>query len=663
MKTFRWQISLFAAILLTTGAGAFGGAAGRARRSPGIGYVYPAGGQQGATFEAAVAGRYLDGVTDVVVSGRGVRATLIEHVKPLTGKEINLLRDRLKELQKIVPGAKPAKGRGGAGGGAKTAGKPASKTDVAAARTEIAEIRKKLANPKNRNRNNPQLAEDIRLRFVLAPDAEPGERELRLKSALGLSNPVTFHVGQVREHSEKEPNGKTADSDVLSPLPLVNNGRIMPGDVDRFRLKFSRGQRLVMAAGARELIPYLADAVPGWFQATLALYDANGVELAYSDDYRFHPDPVLFYEVARDGEYVLEIKDAIYRGREDFVYRISVGELPFVTSIFPLGGRAGAFTTVTVEGWNLPTKELKLDTTAKGPGILPVWVRKGNLVSNRVPFAVDTLPEFAEKEPNRLDGVQPVTLPVIINGRIGRPGDRDVFTFEGRAGDEVVAEVDARRLDSPLDSVLRLTDGAGRQLAFNDDHADKGAGLTTHHADSLLSVTLPGDGKYYIHLGDAQQKGGRAYVYRLRISEPRPDFELRVAPSSINAWAGATVPVTVHAIRKDGFTGQIDLSLKNPPNGFSLRNARVPAGKDQVQMFLKVPSMPRKQPLSLQLEGRAEIHERQVVRAAVPAEDRMQAFFYRHLVPAKELKVAVMARPKPKARPKKAPAKPKKTSS
>ena len=38
----------------------------------------------------------------------------------------------------------------------------------------------------------------------------------------------------------------------------------------------------------------------------------------------------------------MEIKDALYRGREDFVYRITIGELPFVTGIFPLGGRAGA---------------------------------------------------------------------------------------------------------------------------------------------------------------------------------------------------------------------------------------------------------------------------------------------------------------------------------
>ncbi len=37
---------------------------------------------------------------------------------------------------------------------------------------------------------------------------------------------------------------------------------------------------------------------------------------------------------------------------------------------------------------------------------------------------------------------------------------------------------------------------------------------------------------------------------------------------------------------------------------------------------------------SLRLEGRATIQGREVVRPAVPAEDMMQAFAYRHLVPA-----------------------------
>jgi len=153
-------------------------------------------------------------------------------------------------------------------------------------------------------------------------------------------------------------------------LPAVLNGQIMPGCVDRFRFSANKGQQLVAVVNARELIPYLADAVPGWFQAALALYDAKGNELAYDDHFRFNPDPVLYYEIPSDGEYVIEIKDSIYRGREDFVYRITIGELPFVTSIFPLGGPAGAVTTVALKGWNLPVTNLTLSSMKQNTGHL-----------------------------------------------------------------------------------------------------------------------------------------------------------------------------------------------------------------------------------------------------------------------------------------------------
>ncbi len=649
MRRYKWQtILLIAAILAVVPVKKLFAAGVRARRGPAIGYVYPAGGRQGTTFEVALAGRFLDGVTDVIVSGEGVQATLIEHVKPLTGKQINLLRDRLKELQaKMKP---PKKGKKKTSDKVETVSEPEVEIDLETIEKEMAEIKEKLANPKNRNRSNPQLSEDVKLRVKLAADAEPGKREIRLKAAQGLSNPVTFHVGQLPEYAEKEPKNKTEDTDLLSELPIVINGQIMPGDVDRFRLKLSKGTRLVMAASARELTPYLADAVPGWFQATLALYDANGNEVAYADDYRFNPDPVIFYEIPSDGEYVLEIKDAIYRGREDFVYRITVGEMPFVTSIFPLGGKAGTDTTVKIKGWNLPTNELTLDASDKEPGVVPVSLRRNELVSNRVPFSVDTLPECIEKEGNNNHAdAQKITLPVIVNGRIDKPGDCDVFGFKGKEGDRIVAEVYARRLNSPLDSVLKLTNANGKKLIFNDDHEDKGAGLTTHHADSLLSATLQTDGFYYIHIADAQTKGGDAYGYRLRISPPRPDFELRVVPSSINARGGASIPITVYALRKDGFSGDIAVALKDAPKGFTLRGNRVPAGKDQIRLTLRVPPGPVKKALNLSLEGRAEIQGREVIRPAVPADDMQQAFIYQHLVPAKELKVAIIGRAKPRA--------------
>ncbi len=601
-------------------------AARAAEPAPHIGYVYPAGGRQGTTFQVTVGGQHLAGVSRVLVSGVGVEASVVEYVKPTSRREAAELRlQLLRELQKNA-------------------------TDAQTLKT-IAAIRKKLvgvARPAN-----PVIAETVILRVTMAPGAEPGQRELRL-AAHGLTNPVAFCVGQLPETAKESAEGvapvgseqaesrEAANGAPKAPLdvalPATLNGQIMPGGADRYRFAARKGQQLVAAVAARKLIPYLADAVPGWFQPALTLYDARGIELAYAERYGFRPDPVLHFVVPADGQYTMEIRDSIYRGREDFIYRITLGELPFVTGIFPLGGPTGASTTVSLLGWNLPVATLTEDGKNKSTGIYSLVARGGDWICNAVPFAVDSLPECLEKEPNDTpETAQPVTLPLIVNGRIGRPGDWDVFRFEGHAGQQIVAEVMARRLDSPLDSVLRLTDAAGRQLAFNDDHEDKGTGLNTHHADSWLSATLPAQGVYYLYLGDAQQKGGPEYAYRLRISPPRPDFELRVAPSAVNLQGGKA-SLSVYALRKDGFAGEIALSLKNAPAGFTLSGS-VPAGQEKASVTLAVSPPFPKDPINLSLEGRATIAGQPLVRPAVPAEDMMQAFAYRHLVPAQELKV------------------------
>jgi hypothetical protein len=601
--------------------------------SPHVGYVFPAGGRQGSTFEVKLGGQYLAGATSVQVSGDGVQAKVLGQTRPLTQQEINKLRDRLQELQK-------------------------KKAKTEADQKEIEEIREKLA--REAIRPTPVLAETVTVEVTVAPSAVPGPRELRLSANTGMSNPVVFHVGQLPEVSQTKelidpegpprkglarfakPREKPADPEVKVTLPAVLNSQIMPGEVDRYRFPARKGQQLVFVTHARGLLPYLADAVPGWFQAALTLYDGDGNEVAFSGNFHHRPDPVLAYKVPADGDYVLEVRDALYRGREDFVYRIEAGELPFITSIFPLGGPARTRTTVSLEGWNLPQSSLTLEPPEMKPGLFPLSVKSGDLLSNRVPFAVDTLPECLEQEPNDTPATaQRITLPVIVNGRIDRPGDRDVFRFEGRAKETIIAEVRARHLDSPLDSVLKLTDSGGKVLAYSDDQEDRGQGLQTHHADSVLRVTLPADGTYYLHVGDSQRQGGSAHAYRLRVSAPRPDFELRVTPCSINARPGSTVSLTVYALRKDGFSQEINLFLTYAPVDFTLAGAKVPANQNEVRLTLQVPATVRPRPVHLVLEGRAVIGGKQVTRTAVPAEDMMQAFAYHHLVPANDLLVTV----------------------
>ena len=158
---------------------------------------------------------------------------------------------------------------------------------------------------------------------------------------------------------------------------------------------------------------------------------SDGTQLLQQALWPTQGDPRLKRIVGVDlHEYVAAIYDALYRGREDFVYRMTVGELPFVTGIFPLGGPAGATTTVELKGWNLPETKLTVDNTHRSPGVYPVPAGKQQWVSNVVPFAVDTLPECLEQEPNDSPATaQQVTLPIIVNGRIDRPGDRDLFRF------------------------------------------------------------------------------------------------------------------------------------------------------------------------------------------------------------------------------------------
>lgn len=624
-------------------------ATSRAQPTPHIGYVFPAGGRQGATAEVTVGGQFLDGVTNAFVTGAGVRAEVIEFNKPMPQGQFNQLRDKIRELQDRKQAARREPN--------------STNTWSAVDEKEMASLREKiLKNPPNRQ-GTPAIAETVRVRVLLATNALVGPREIRLGTPNGLSNPMVFHVGDLAEHSASPAKAANPDADrfrerlgrpganapeqseMRVTLPATVNGQIMPGEVDHIRFAARKGQHLVVKVAARALIPYLADAVPGWFQATLAVFDAKGNELAYADDYRFDPDPTLHLSIPRDGEYTLEIKDAIYRGREDFVYRVTIGELPFVTSRFPLGGPAAKASEVELAGWNLGATTVKQIVSFAETGTYRIGITNKAHISNTLPFAVDDWPEGLEKEPNNTTKTaQLLTLPIIVNGRINPSGDTDVFSFTGRAGEIIVAEVTARRLNSPLDSVLRLMDAAGRQIALNDDTEDKAAGLETHHADSYLRATLPANGSYYVELRDTQQNGGSEFAYRLRVGLPRPDFELRVVPSSLSIRGGATMPLTVFALRKDGFTNDIWLALPDAPSGFKLSGGSIPAGQDQIRVTLTVPPSPSEEPVSLALEGRAIVSGHKLAHPVIPADDMMQAFIYQHLVPARELQVMVLSR-------------------
>jgi hypothetical protein len=675
----------FLLFLLTGAAAAFA-----QQNSPHAAFVYPAGGSLGSTFEVTVGGQFLDGAREAFFAGDGVKAEILGFSKPLSQKEIDDLRAQLKELEqshfnapaaaKTVPSPQPAQPSGGTPANKPEPAPSAANATASPGKDGLATVApaqprgatpwtpedKKLAaglrkqiDATLRMRAAPALSQSVLLRVTVDAHAAFGNHELRLLTNQGLTNPLNFLVDQFPETTHPfrlvplslaaggglplsaQARAEASEIPQEIALPAIVNGQMMPGSLDRFRFHAAKGQKIVIAAMTRALIPYMSDAVPGWFQAVLTLSDSKGTELASADHFRFSQEPVIEEDIAEEGDYVLSVRDVLNRGREDFVYRIAMGEIPYVTGIFPMGGKSRAHTRVDAEGWNLAATQFKPSVSEPGihefsPG------QKGWSGVNSVAFSVDTLPETVEKRESAGAGnARRIKLPQIVNGRIERPGDVHFFRIDGKAGEEMVAEVEARRLGSPLDSALTLTDAHGKQLAFNDDFEDKGEALLTHQADSRLIYRFPAKGAYYLQLADTEQNGGPDFTYRLRISHPRPDFEVRIAPSSINLRPGRTIPATVLLIRRDGFDGAVTLRIKDGPPGLVLSGGTIPAGTDTVRVSLTAPPAAIAAPSRFVMEGEASIDGRSVRHAAVPAEDMIQAFAWHRLVPTQQAMLCV----------------------
>jgi hypothetical protein len=103
----------------------------------------------------------------------------------------------------------------------------------------------------------------------------------------------------------------------------------------------------------------------------------------------------------------------------------------------------------------------------------------------------------------------------------------------------------------------------------------------------------------------------------------------------------SSAALTVYAIRRDGFNGPIKLSFKDLPEGFESGGATLAADAEVVSLAVKTSLTETEQPVKLTVVGSATIGDQEVVHQAVPTEDKMQAFLWRHLLPAEDLPALV----------------------
>jgi hypothetical protein len=145
-------------------------------------------------------------------------------------------------------------------------------------------------------------------------------------------------------------------------------------------------------------------------------------------------------------------------------------------------------------------------------------------------------------------------------------------------------------------------------LSYRNDDGGPGYGK-----DSYLVFTAPSDGKYFVRIRDVLGHGGDSYAYRMTIAEPAPRFTVSVSPANPNVPRGGRVPITVTATRIDGFDGEIEVELKDLPEGIQATRGVILPGHNSVSLTISASeTASTDRPRPLKVSGSAVIGNKTV---------------------------------------------------
>ncbi|HEY2881352.1 MAG TPA: PPC domain-containing protein, partial [Pirellulales bacterium] len=337
------------------------------------------------------------------------------------------------------------------------------------------------------------------------------------------------------------------------------------------------------------------------FDPRIAIFDSAGKQIALCDD---HPlvrqDSIVALMAPADGRYTIQLRDSAYNGNDNFNYRLHVGTFPQPTAVFPLGGKAGEEIEFHFLGDVRGdfTQKVRLPETADSEFVLFPHDDEGTAAAG-IPVRINDLPNYLEpqaaaadtqiaistesqpkpSQPKSLPPVHatvkdalPVETPSAINGIISSPKEVDFYRFKAKKGEVLDINCYARRLRSPLDSVVQIfrinPNGNAPQVAANDDAAGP---------DSYLRFTAPDDGEYAVSVKDQLGKGGPTFTYRLELAHVASNMIVQIPKvqqfsqdrQTIVVPRGNRYVARVGVDRKD-FGGDVVISASDLPEGVTL---------------------------------------------------------------------------------------------
>jgi hypothetical protein len=288
----------------------------------------------------------------------------------------------------------------------------------------------------------------------------------------------------------------------------------------------------------------------------LQVLSPDGFVLEQNNDF-YDFDPHVVCTAPADGDYVVrifafpQVPDSSIRftGGPKFLYRLTLTTGPFADHAYPPAAARSA-PGADLVGWNLTDKLRRLPLT---PGDDDVALVHHPDLANTVSVQLQANPVLV--------GPQQLVLPATVCGKIERRASADVYPFEAKKGQKLSFRVEARSLGFPLDAVLRVVDGAGKEIGA--------AQPKKLNSDPTLDITCAEDGMYRLEVRDVYEEGGPRHVYLLHAGPPAPDFALKVAADRFTRTPGKPLDIPVTVERRGGHSGDIELTVEGLPPGLT----------------------------------------------------------------------------------------------
>lgn len=436
--------------------------------------------------------------------------------------------------------------------------------------------------------DNGKNAAEVTWDVTLPAEIPVGVHGIRVATPGGVSALKLILVDDLPSVAQAGGNTKLESAQEVT-LPVAIDGNVANLQMNYYRFQAAAGQKVSIEAVARRLGSPLDPIV--------RLLDANGRELAWSDDEAgLRSDARLCYTMKDAGQYVIEIRDITYKGG---FYRLRLGDFPCISAPYPMAVQRGTGGDVSFAGKDTDgVKPVKVNPTTPLDWASVSARRDGGKSSGFALVRISDAAQALEVEPNNeLAMATRVELGHGINGRIDQPGDVDHFIFAAKAGQKFRFTTITRRQGAPTAVYMRLLNAAGGQVAAKEDF---GVG------DAFFDYAFPADGDFVLAVEELNGNGGPEFAYHVDVAPPETGFSL-TADNTLNVGAGSTALVNV-GVARAGYNGPIQIAAVDLPEGVTSHPTI--AGPGQNTVVLTVTSggdAPLSRAVPIRIVGTAKI--------------------------------------------------------